>query len=256
MARILVVDDDHIVCDAFSAFLTSAGHVVACATGGAGALERFTGWRPEVVLLDSRMPDISGGSVLARMKALSGEVPVVIIAADEPPSRSDEFLKAGAAAVIPKSKGLYTVLEELGRILRLLRSRGPAPAAPGGRAGTVTMLVVDDDEGLPDLIERFFAPLGYTVLKAGDGAAGILAARTARPDIVLLDIYMPNLDGVEVLKQLAPELPRTGFIMISGGTDEEVARSCLRLGAFDYVSKPINLAQLEKIISVRLFLKD
>lgn len=255
MAKILVVDDDPIVCDAFSAFLTSAGHVVACATGGAEALERFASWRPEVVLLDSRMPGLSGNDVLIKMKQLSGEVPVVIITANEADSRGDEFLKAGAAAVISKKTGLYSVLEEVGRILRLLRARGPVPAA-GGRAGTVTMLVVDDDDCLLDLMQRFFAPLGYTVLTAGDGAAGVLAARTARPDIVLLDIYMPNLDGVEVLKQLAPEMPRTGFIMISGGTDEEVARSCLRLGAFDYITKPINMAQLEKIISVRLFLKD
>lgn len=255
MARILVVDDDHIVCDALSAFLTSAGHTVACAAGGAEAMERFAGWRPELVLLDSRMPGLSGGDVLARMKAKAVEVPVVIITANEADSRRDELLSAGAAAVISKKKGLYSVLEEVGRILRLLRERRPLPAA-AGKAENVKILVVDDDECLLDILERFFVPMGYTVLKAGDGASAILAARTARPDIVLLDIYMPEPDGVEVLKRLVPELPNTGFIMVSGGTDEELARSCLRMGAFDYISKPVNLAQLEKIINVRLFLKN
>ena len=73
-----------------------------------------------------------------------------------------------------------------------------------------------------------------------------------KPDIVLLDINMPKNNGLEVLRKLVPEMRGTGFIMISGNDDENVARDCLTYGAFDYVSKPLNLDVLEKVITSRL----
>ena len=114
------------------------------------------------------------------------------------------------------------------------------------------VLVVDDDTAVADSVCRFLASYGYEALQANDGVSGAALARARRPRVVLLDISMPGKDGVEVLKELVPELPRTGFIMLSGNGDEEVALACLKLGAFDYLAKPANLGALETM--VRTFL--
>ena len=122
--------------------------------------------------------------------------------------------------------------------------------ADGGSKGLV--LVVDDDVAIANAVCRFLASYGYETLQANDGGSGAELARTRRPQVVLLDISMPGKDGVQVLRELVPELPRTGFIMLSGNGDDEVARDCLKIGAFDYLSKPANLGALETM--VRTFL--
>ena len=114
------------------------------------------------------------------------------------------------------------------------------------------ILIVDDDETTRGTLRRFLSTLSSEILEAKDGAAALALARARRPDIVLLDISMPGKDGIEVLRELAPEMPHAGFIMITGNEDEALARRCLELGAFDYVSKPINLAALAKTIQIHL----
>ncbi|HAT73057.1 MAG TPA: hypothetical protein DCS63_09605 [Elusimicrobia bacterium] len=114
------------------------------------------------------------------------------------------------------------------------------------------ILIADDDPEIRAVLRRSLAAPDRKILEAADGAATLELARAARPAIILLDIYMPERDGVSVLKELAPEMPGTGFIMITGNEDEEVARECLEFGAFDYITKPINLDILQKIIKRRL----
>lgn len=114
------------------------------------------------------------------------------------------------------------------------------------------ILIADDDPEIRAVLRRSLAAPDREILEAADGEATMELARAARPAIVLLDIYMPKKDGVSVLKELAQEIPGTGFIMITGNEDKEVARECLELGAFDYVTKPINMDVLQKIIKKRL----
>ena len=117
------------------------------------------------------------------------------------------------------------------------------------------ILIADDDPEMRAVLNRSLSALNWAISEANDGTATLEQARALRPDIVLLDIYMPKKDGVSVLKELSPEMPGTGFIMITGNEDEEVARECLQLGAFDYVTKPINMDVLRKTIEPRLGLK-
>jgi DNA-binding NtrC family response regulator len=114
------------------------------------------------------------------------------------------------------------------------------------------ILIADDDAEMRAVLNRSLAALGHEVAETTDGTATLASARAQKPDIVLLDIFMPKLNGISVLKELAAELPGTGFIMITGNEDEDVARECLKLGAFDYVTKPINLDVLRKTIDRRL----
>lgn len=125
----------------------------------------------------------------------------------------------------------------------------------GGARESGLVLVADDDRRLRSVMERFIASKGYEVLEAADGREAIALARERDPDIILLDIIMPVKNGLDVLKELVPRMPGTAFIIVTGNGDEEVARSCLGLGAFDYLPKPVDLEVLAHTMKARLLVQ-
>lgn len=126
------------------------------------------------------------------------------------------------------------------------------PKAGSDSAARGLVLVAEDDAKERAVLARFLLSAGHKVLEAADGREAVDLALERAPDIVLLDIAMPEKNGIEVLKELAPGLPSAGFIMVTGNADEEIARSCLQLGAFDYISKPVDLEVLTRTINARL----
>ncbi len=264
MAKILIIDDDGIVRDALSVFLMRAGHEVLTAADGANGVQVFKNALPDLVVLDRDLPVLSGSGVFDKIREVSKSVPILILSGYDDPEEVGAYLRGGAAAFLSKSDGLSPVLAAVDRLLGTPPVTGapaaarpaPRPAAKNAPAppGAAVVLVADDDDEIRRVLNRFLSSLAYEVLEAKDGTEALELARARRPKIILLDIAMPKKDGVEVLKELAPEMPGTGFIMITGNEDEELARECLGLGAFDYVSKPINIDSLGKSIKARLLL--
>ncbi|HBA60944.1 MAG TPA: hypothetical protein DCZ92_09010 [Elusimicrobia bacterium] len=260
MASILIIDDDGIVRDALNVFLTRSGHTVTTAPDGGNGLLVFRSTKPDLVILDRDLPIMSGSVVFDKIREISKDVPVIILTGFNAPQEAAAYLRCGAAAFLSKGDGLSNVLAEVDRVLGI--EPAPKPAAsrprPAGEknaapvSSTGLLLVADDDEETRKLLTRFLSSMGYTVISAEDGPAAIELARQRKPDLILLDIFMPGKNGLEVLKELAPELPDTGFMMITGNDDEDVARDCLEHGAFDYVSKPVNLNILGDTIKARL----
>lgn len=125
----------------------------------------------------------------------------------------------------------------------------------GGERESGLLLVVDDDRRMRSVLSRFLALKGYEVAEAADGREAIALARQKKPDIILLDMDMPGKNGLEVLEELAPLMPGTGFVIVTGNGDEQLARSCLGLGAFDYVPKPVDLEVLAHAIKARLLVR-
>jgi DNA-binding response OmpR family regulator len=263
MAKILVIDDDGIVRDALSVFLMRAGHEVLTAADGANGVQAFKSSLPDLVVLDRDLPVLSGSGVFDKIREVSKSVPILILSGYDDPEEVGAYLRSGAADFLSKSDGLSPVLAAVDRLLGAASAQGasaqgaaaPRPAKPApAPSGAAVILVADDDDEIRRVLNRFLSSLAYEVLEAADGAEALALARARRPDIILLDIAMPKKDGMEVLKELAPEMPGAGFIMITGNEDEELARECLGLGAFDYVSKPINIDSLGKSIKARLLL--
>lgn len=109
-----------------------------------------------------------------------------------------------------------------------------------------TILVVDDERDLLDLIEYNLRKEGYDVLKADDGLDGIRLAKKYHPDLLILDIMMPNMDGLEVCEQIRKDedLKRTPVIFLTAKDDEKTEIKGLNLGADDYLTKPISTSKL------------
>ena len=111
-----------------------------------------------------------------------------------------------------------------------------------------TILVVDDDPQIRTLLIDVLVEDGYAAHSAVDGVAAIKSFVENRPDLILLDVDMPRLRGVETLVVLRALSPETRIIMISGKAEESEARRALALGAFDYITKPFDLAYLRQVI--------
>lgn len=118
------------------------------------------------------------------------------------------------------------------------------------------ILVVDDEEDVRDLLSRFLTRRGYEVDTAADGEAALEAVAQEKPDIVLLDIKLPKLSGLDVLERLRDEASDVAIITMSGVADENTARRSLELGAADFVTKPFNLPYLETSLLAKLILLE
>ena len=110
------------------------------------------------------------------------------------------------------------------------------------------LLVVDDEPKIGYLLAEYFSRRGYEVRVVQRGEEALVLADVFQPDVVLLDLLMPGMNGIETLSQLKmlPSSPRV--IMLSGADDENVARGVLQFGAHFYVCKPVDLSKLEPLV--------
>jgi len=118
-----------------------------------------------------------------------------------------------------------------------------------------TVLIVDDEKSLRDALEMTFSREGYQILKAADGPEGLEKARTSVPDVVLLDVMMPKLDGREVCRRIKgdPSTAAIPVIFLSARAQDMDVNSGLELGASAYITKPFDpvdlLQTVEKVLA-------
>jgi DNA-binding NtrC family response regulator len=108
----------------------------------------------------------------------------------------------------------------------------------------ISILVVDDEEAFRYMLSSLLSGAGYTVETAVDGVTAINAVQGTVYDIVLLDLKMPKVDGLEVLKFIRANAPRIEVIMLTGMADVKMAVECMKLGAYDYITKPTTTDEL------------
>ena len=115
------------------------------------------------------------------------------------------------------------------------------------------LLVVDDNQSICQLIHDFFSDLkGHTVYASSKAAAAPGLVREHDPDLALLDIMMPGIHGIDLLKQLRVIKPDLKAIMITAVDDEDIAREAMEHGAVDYVTKPLDLNYLDTQVTFQL----
>jgi DNA-binding response OmpR family regulator len=114
------------------------------------------------------------------------------------------------------------------------------------------ILVVDDEVAVCDLLKDFLTLKGYEVYTASDGYTAINKAKEVCPHLVLLDIVMPGISGIEVLKEIKKLNPKTGVIVITAVPDHGIITESIDLGAYDYITKPMNLKHVENVVMIAM----
>src|SRR5712692_2155724 len=116
---------------------------------------------------------------------------------------------------------------------------------PETKSGPTTVLVVDDEDGIRHALDRFLTRLGYRVLQAASGAEALERQAADSPDVMLSDIRMPNMSGVELVPKARAQDADLAVIMLTAIDEPRTAIECLKLGAYDYLIKPVDLDELE-----------
>ena len=114
------------------------------------------------------------------------------------------------------------------------------------------LLVVDDEIAICDILKHFFVHQGYQVAMATSGEEALVVAATERPQLMLMDMKMPGLSGMEVLKQLRARQDPVKVVIVSSASDDQTIAEARALGAVDYIIKPFHLDYLEQVVLKKL----
>jgi two-component system KDP operon response regulator KdpE len=120
------------------------------------------------------------------------------------------------------------------------------------RLPAARILVIDDDRAVARLLVACLAKEGYTVRSALTSDEGLTLVTSFHPNLVLLDVGLPDMSGLEVLKGIRALDPAIGVIMVTANTDPERACEALELGARAYVDKPFDVAYLKRVVAMVL----
>ena len=115
-----------------------------------------------------------------------------------------------------------------------------------------TLLVIDDEPNVRYSLEKGLGSDALRVVVTGTARAGIDLARTDKPDVVILDVRLPDLTGLEALQQIQAFAPRLPVIIITAFATTETAIKAMQQGAFEYLLKPVNLSQLRDVVKQAL----
>lgn len=114
------------------------------------------------------------------------------------------------------------------------------------------LLVIDDEPGVLDMIRGHFKYHGFDVLTAGDGGEGVMLCREHKPDVILLDFKMKQMDGDEAVPHLREAVPNALILMVSAYQDEMTRKRLEGLGIDGYFEKPVSILELQTVIETAL----
>ena len=240
---ILVVDDELETRELLYGALTGSGYEVSTAPGGEAALTLLDKERPDLLLLDMEMPGMDGVQTLERIRSFDDKLNIVMLICPGDEDLEEQARKAGASGFLPKGLRIETFLE---MIPRMLSQKEPGFRAQGEPQGKI--LVVDDEETIRALLSEFLTGKGYQVFLTASGQEALRIVEKEKPELVLLDIRMPGMDGILTLKKIKAMNGKVGVIMITANQDAELARQALKLGAYDYIGKPLDFKYLERSV--------
>jgi DNA-binding response OmpR family regulator len=226
----LIIEDDKQASTVMTAQLKAAGFRVRHAVSAEMALQYVNEFTPDLITLDIVLPGMDGWDFLARVKELPSwaNVPVVVVSVV---ANHEIGVSMGAAAVLQKPFGPHELMHELDRL-------GFAPA----QDAAVKVVIVDDDPLAVELMTAYLQQPGYTVLAAYGGQEGIAMIQQHQPDLVVLDLLMPDVGGIEVVEALKKDASTSQIpvIMVTAKQFSDADRLLLN----SHVTSVVNKSEL------------
>src|SRR3989344_2904666 len=219
MSKILIAEDDNALSGVLKKKLELNGHEVAVAANGEEALEMLGKSKPDLMLLDIVMPKVNGYEVLERMHSdpnLSS-IPVIIISNSGQVVELDKAKELGAVDYLVKADFEPSeVLEKMNKYLTSPPVSGEIKTAPpdenkSAQSRSYSVLVVEDDKFLRDLLVLKLKREGFKVSEAMDGEEGLKKTKSEKPNIIVLDLIIPVKDGFGFLEEMKKDSETESF---------------------------------------------
>lgn len=241
MHTVLIVDDDEIIRRQLEKELKRNFFKTYLSADGKTALETFDKEKIDILLVDIKLPDMNGLEVLKKLKEKKPDCEVIVITGFGTQEIAIQSLRRGAIDYIEKPIKMDELSAALGRACEKLAKKEELSYKN-------TLVVIDDEEEVVKRLKGFLAKEGYEVFGAYNGKEGLDIIENNKVDVVITDIKMDDMDGIEVLRKAKVLCQDIEGIMVTGYKEQELAIKALRAGAIDYITKPINLDVL--ILSV------
>ncbi|MFY0563614.1 response regulator [Archangium lansingense] len=244
--EVLVVDDDATTRELVSRSLRRAGFSTSEAHSGEDALLKARVSPPTLVVLDLMMPNLDGFEVLRRLRAEKLNVPVVVLTGKTLTSEEQSVLRDGFAGFV--QKGGHALEDVIGQAKGLLLKQSAQRASRLPR-----ILYIEDNPQNRDIVRRYLGGL-FEVLEAEDGELGVERAAKETPDLILMDLSLPRLDGWEATRRLRqmPSAASIPVIAVTAHAGREYQEKASAAGCNGYLTKPLDRDQLLETIRKHL----
>lgn len=232
--RVLIVDDDVLFIDSLSDILKEKGYEVVAVESGKEALKKVEETPFDVVLLDIKMPVMNGVEAFKGIKKINPRIPVIMVTAYSAEDLIKDALKEGAYGVLHKPL-------DIDKIIAMIQT---------AKKGGCLVMIVDDDPNTRETLKDILENKGFVVTLARDGMEAIKIAKERPEDVVIIDMNLPVLNGLETYLELKKINPKITAILISGCREEmkDLIAAALRQDAYACLYKPFDPHKILQLI--------
>ena len=271
--RVLLVDDEHEFVKSLSERLTHDGIDHEIALSGTEGLETLEKHLPDVMVLDLRMPGMGGMEVLEKVRRDHPQIQVIILTGHGEEATEQEARELGAFEYLEKPvdyAGLKKVINRAWGLTKRVSKAvaddirlsflGDSPERDEGLSGQsdpgyeklpgdgLKVLLVDDEEDFARTLSERMEIRDFASDVAFSGEEALSKLGEGPPDVMVLDLKMPGMGGLVVLEHVKREFPQVQVIILTGHGSPEEEAEARRLGASDYLTKPVGIRDLMKSV--------
>ncbi|MDO8872729.1 MAG: response regulator [Methanoregula sp.] len=233
---VLIVDDDESLCRTLSLVLKRKGYDVTVANSGLSAIEMVRNHPFDLIFMDIRMPGMDGVETLERIRKIRPDAVVMMMTAYALEDLIEKALYLGAQGILYKPIDLEKVITTIEDVTR---------KQPG-----LTILVVDDDEATAITLKNILTRHGHNVDAVFSGKDAIRMAQDRSHEIALIDMKLPDIDGLQVFLAMKKNDPDITVIMITGYRQEmaPLIETALKEAAYTVLYKPLDMRSLLTVV--------
>jgi DNA-binding response OmpR family regulator len=267
-ATILIVEDNPLTIQTLIEYLKKLELKTLVARSGEEAFRQIESDKPDLILLDVLLPGIDGFETCRRLKSNSSnrEIPVIFLTALSETEDKVQGFEAGGVDYITKPFDFKEVAARINtrltiqRLQRRLKARNTGLTSgekKPGRGEKITVLIVDDNAMTVQIIMGYLKGLGYDTLGAQSGEEALKCSVASQPDLILLDILMPGLDGFETCRRLKsnPATKDIPVIFMTALTEMSDKITAFEAGGVDYITKPHHYAEIVARVNAHLTIR-
>lgn len=230
--NVLVVDDQDGVRRTLKGILVKKGYNVVVAGDGLSAIAAAQKTRFNVIFMDIKMPGLSGVDAFIRIKELNPGAAVILMTAYAVEDEVDRAIREGAYTVVYKPFDMERILALIAECLD----------------GRTLVLVVDERIEDRSRLQAIMEAKGYAVITAQSGEECLRRIVERRFQVILLNVRLPGMDGLETLKRIKKARPDTAVIMLTASDSAEMVTEAMAHGSFALLRKPVDVAELLRIV--------
>jgi CheY-like chemotaxis protein len=247
------VDDEPAVRDVLKAALERGGFAVITAANGREALAAIKNAPVDVVMTDLWMPEMNGVELIEILKAQGCTARIMVLSSHMTPMATDKLKALGVQRIMSKPVAPQDLLDAVAATLSqdVPRRRSPIQTEPDGESPEQpkpVVLVADDDPIIRDLVRASLKSKGYVIEEACNGLEAVEKVLAHDIDLVVTDINMPGMNGIEAIETLKRATKDTFIVCMTGGASSSEIAAALRAGAVECLRKPFDTSALIDIV--------